>query len=334
MDMRNTLKTLCESYGPTGNEGAVAGIIRDMLKDVADEMKIDTMGNLIVLKKGQGKGKLMVAAHMDEIGLMVTHIEDDGYLRIDAVGGVRPQTTAFRQIRFENGVIGVVGYENTEVKSFAELTMNKLFVDIGAANREEAQEKVKIGDIAHFTGEYVDMGRRASSKAMDDRAGCAVLVELLKSLECPAMDVVGVFTVQEEVGLRGAKTAAWSVDPDVGVALDVTLASDHPGAVKLAMKLGKGPCVKIKDASVICTPSVVAWLEQAADDAKVAYQREVLTAGGTDTAAIQMTGAGIPAGCISFATRYVHSQGEVVEISDLEDSVRLLAQAANMGYNA
>jgi endoglucanase len=269
---------------------------------------------------------------MDEIGLIVTYVEEDGFLRIDAVGGVRPQTTAFRQIRFASGVMGVVGYETGKVKSFADLTMARLFVDIGASTREEALAKVAIGDIAHFTSEYIDMGKRACSKAMDNRAGCAVLVEMLKGLDHPAMDVVGVFTVQEEVGLRGAKTAAWSVNPDVGVALDVTVAADYPGAATASMKLGAGPCVKIKDASVVCTPSVVAWLEGAAAASGVKWQWEVLTAGGTDTAAIQLTGAGIPAGCISIAERYVHSQGEVVEITDLEDAVRLMIQAAQTGY--
>ena len=334
MDMRNTLKALCQSYGPTGNEGSVARVIREMVAPVADEITTDAMGNLIVVKKGRGQGRLMMAAHMDEIGLMVTYVEEDGFLRIDAVGGVRPQSTAFRQIRFENGVAGVVGYESAKVKNFAELTFPRMFVDIGASSREEALQKVAIGDIAHFTSEYIDMGRRACSKSMDNRAGCAVLVEMLKGLEDAAMDVVGVFTVQEEVGLRGAKTAAWSVNPDVGVALDVTSAADHPGAPTAAMKLGGGPCVKIKDASVICTPSVVAWLEQAARDAQVPWQREVLTAGGTDTVAMQMTGAGIPAGCISLATRYIHSQGEVLEISDLEQAALLLIQAAKTGYNS
>jgi len=334
MDMRNMLKTLCQAYGPTGNEGSVAQVIREMVAPVADEIVTDAMGNLIVTKKGQGQGKLMLAAHMDEIGVMVTYIEDDGYLRIDAVGGVRPQSAAFRQIRFENGVVGVVGYETTKVKSYAELTMARLFVDIGASTREEAEKMVSVGDIAQFTSEYVDMGKRACSKAMDDRAGCAVVIDMLHRLNNPAMDVVAVFTVQEEVGLRGAKTAAWSVNPDVGVALDVTSAADYPGAPTAAMKLGNGPCVKVKDASVICTPSVVRWLEQAGRDAQVPWQREVLTAGGTDTAAIQSTGAGIPAGCISLATRYIHSQGEVVEIADLENAAILLAQAAQTGYNS
>jgi len=329
--IKDTLRALCTTYGPTGNEGTIANLIRSMVADVADEIKTDALGNLIVIKKGQKEGTVMFSAHMDEIGLMITYIEEDGFLRCTPVGGVNPVNARYRQVRFENGTVGILGSEPAKP---AELTMDKLYIDIGCATREEARKKVEIGDICAFTGEYLDMGDRVSTKSLDNRAGCAVVVEALRALPTDAMTVAAVFSTQEEVGLRGAKTAAWSVNPDVGIALDVTPAGDTPKADKLAMTLGKGPCIKIKDASVICAPSVVKWLEDAAKEGGIVCQREVLPYGGTDTAAIQLTGSGIPAGCISIATRYVHSQAETAQFSDMELAVQLLVQAAKMGYNS
>ncbi len=327
MAINTTLKKLCTTYGPTGNEQKIADVIREMVEPYADEIRQDTMGNLIVLKKGNPGGKkIMLAAHMDEIGLIVTHIEDDGFLRVAPVGGVSPQSSMFSRVEFESGLTGVIGREVKDVK-IQDLKIDNLFVDIGVSTKKQAERKVQIGDIAKFTAPYVKMGKRVSSPAMDDRSGCAVLIELLSKLEGNSLDVYCVFTVQEEVGLRGATTAAFGIRPDLGIALDVTLAGDTPESIRMPIELGKGPAIKIKDRSLICNPKVVKLLTAAAEKAGIKTQREVLLFGGTDSGAIQMTGDGVPAGVISIPCRYVHSQAETIDLGDLEDSVKLLEAA-------
>ncbi len=327
MSINNTLKKLCSAYGPTGNEQKVADVIREMIEPFADEIQQDTMGNLIALKKGSVEGKkIMLAAHMDEIGLIVTHIDDNGFLRVAPMGGVNPQRSMFHRVVFENGAVGVVGHETKDLK-IQDMKTDHLFVDIGAKTKRQAQNKVQIGDIAKFSAPYVRMGRCASSPAMDNRAGCAVLVDLISKIKGNALDIYFVFTSQEEVGLRGAKTAAFGIQPDLGVAIDVTPVGDTPESVRLSVDLGKGPAIKIKDHSLICNPKVVKLLIAAAKKAGVKTQREVLTYGGTDSGAIQTTGDGVPAGVVSIPCRYVHSQSETVDLGDIEDAVKLLEAA-------
>ena len=327
MSINNTLKKLCSAYGPTGREEQIADVIRKMIEPFADDIRHDTMGNLIALKKGTiGGKKIMLAAHMDEIGLIVTHIDDGGFLRAASVGGVNPQRSMFRRVVFENGTVGVIGHQTKDLK-IQDMTLDHLFVDIGAKTKSQAQKKVQVGDIAKFSAPYVRMGRCASSPAMDNRAGCAVLVDLLSKIKDNALDLYFVFTSQEEVGLRGAKTAAFGIRPDLGIALDVTPAGDTPDSVRLSVELGHGPAIKIKDNSLICNPKVVKLLIAAADKAGIKSQREVLTVGGTDGGAIQTTGDGVPAGVISIPCRYVHSQAETVDLGDIEDAVKLLEAA-------
>lgn len=327
MSINSTLKKLCTAYGPTGNEQKVSDLIRGMIEPYADEIRQDTMGNLIALKKGRSSDKkIMLAAHMDEIGLMVTHIDDKGFLRVAPVGGVSPQRSMFHRILFENGTVGVIGHETKDLK-IQDMKMDNLFVDIGAKTKRQAQKKVQIGDIAKFSAPYIRMSRCASSPAMDNRAGCAVLVDLISKLKESAFDLYFVFTTQEEVGLRGAKTAAFGIKPDLGVALDVTPAGDTPESIRFSVDIGKGPAIKIKDRSLICNPKVVKLLTAAAKKAEIKTQREVLTFGGTDSGAIQTTGEGVPAGVVSIPCRYVHSQSETVDLGDVEDAVKLLQAA-------
>ncbi len=327
MSINSILKKLCTTYGPTGNEQQVSDVIREMVEPYADEIKQDTMGNLIVLKKGSPGGKkVMLAAHMDEIGLIVTHIDDNGFLRVAPVGGVSPYNSIHSRVEFESGLVGVVGRETKDVK-IQELKIDNLFVDIGVSTKKQAERKVQIGDIAKFTAPYVKMGKRVSSPAMDDRCGCAVLIDLISKIEGSALDIYFVFTVQEEVGLRGATTAAFGIRPDLGIALDVTATGDTPECMRMAIDLGKGPAIKIKDRSLISNPKVVKLLTSAAEKAKIKTQREVLLYGGTDSGAIQMTGDGVPAGVISIPCRYVHSQAETIDLGDLEGAVKLLEAA-------
>lgn len=327
--MRETLKKLLVAYGATGREDKVREIIREMVMPFVDTVEEDAMGNLICTRKGEG-ARVMLAAHMDHIGFVVLDIDEKGFLRVQNVGGIRRNYSLNRHVVFENGVHGVVSYE---VDGFNETdrSLSQIFIDIGAKDRAEAQAKVAIGDVAVYVSDVFELGEvLMAAPAMDNRVGCAVLVEALKLLsnDCPN-EVVAVFTVQEEVGLRGARAAAYTVNPDIGIALDVTLSGDTPKGYKFPMTLGKGPCVKILDSSVICNPRVVALMEDAAERAGIAYQREVLSGGGTDAGAMQQVRGGVPCGVISIACRYVHSACETISVSDAVKSAELLAAILN-----
>ncbi len=321
--MRETLKKLLNVYGASGRENAVREVIREMVAPYVDTIEEDALGNLICIRHGEG-ARVMLAAHMDQIGFMVLDIDKNGFLRVTNVGGISRAVSLRRHVVFENGVHGVIGYETQDFKP-EENDMSALFIDIGARSREEAEARVSLGDVAVYVPDAFELGADLmASPAMDNRIGCAVLVETLKKLkDCPN-DVYAVFTVQEEVGLRGAGPAAYRVNPDVGIALDVTPAGDTPKGSKLPMAVGKGPCVKILDSAVICNPKVVRLLEDAAQKANITAQREVLTAGGTDAGSIQKARSGVPCGAISIACRYVHSACEVISVSDAENAAELL----------
>lgn len=324
MDVKSTLKAVCEAFGPTGHETRVAAVIEDMIKPYVDEIRYDALGNLIAIKHGTGK-RIMLAAHMDQIGFVVTSADENGFLRIHQLGGIARNVTLGRRVVFENGVEGVIYFEQTSEGGAYDVDMSRMFIDIGASTREEALSRVSIGDAATYAPGVVDMGARMASPAMDNRAGCAVLIELLRDVET-TNELACVFTTQEEVGLRGARAAAFELKPDVGVALDVTPTRDMPKAVRHSVVLGEGPTIKIMDSSLICNPQVVADMRAAAERAGVKYQPEVLTAGGTDGAAMQLTHGGVPAGVISVPCRYVHTPVETVQISDVEGAVLLLRE--------
>ncbi len=325
--MKDTLKTLSTAYGPTGNEYNVAEIIKGMIAPYVDEMKMDAMGNLIATKKGLGGGrKIMLAAHMDHIGFVVTDIDEKGFARVHNVGGIRKANSLYRRVVFENGLSGILAAEDRD-HNVADRDMTKLFIDLGAFSKEEAEAMVKPGDFAVYAPEFVELANDlVAGTAMDDRAGCAILVEMLKRLGETKNEIVAVFTVQEEVGLRGAQAAAFDVAPDMGIALDVTLCGDTPKGPKIAVKMGQGIAVKILDNSLICHPGVVREMEEAAERAGAKYQREVLTAGGTDAGAIQRSRGGVPSGVLSIPCRYVHSANEVVSLQDMENGVKLLVE--------
>ena len=324
MDIKNTLRAVCEAFGPTGHETRVARVIEDMVKDYADEIRYDALGNLIATRRGKGQ-RIMLAAHMDQIGFVVTAVDENGFLRIHPLGGIARNVTLGRRVVFENGVEGVIYFEQTSEGGSFDVDMTRMLIDIGASTREEALARVQVGDAATYAPGVVDMGARMASPAMDNRAGCAVLIELLRDVDTEN-ELVCVFSTQEEVGLRGARAAAYDVNPDVGVALDVTPTRDTPKAVRHSVVLGEGPTVKIMDSSLICNPQVVKRMREAAERAGVSYQPEVLTAGGTDGAAMQLTRGGVPAGVISIPCRYVHTPVETVQISDVEGAVKLLRE--------
>ncbi|HEY8394305.1 MAG TPA: M42 family metallopeptidase [Thermaerobacter sp.] len=324
------LRRLTETYGPSGREDAVRALIEEEIRPFADEVRVDALGNLIARRAPRGAAgaagasrRVLVAAHMDEIGLIATHIDDNGFIRFDPVGGQDAKVLVGQRVRFENGVIGIIGHEKLE--DAKDLKLAKLFIDIGARSGAEARERVRVGDMAVFHRPLERAGDRLIAKAMDDRSGCAVVIEAMSRLESSPHEIFFVFTVQEEVGLRGARTAAYGVEPDVAVAVDITLAGDTPEpAHRVDVKLGKGPAIKIKDLSVISHPLVRDWMTRAAEGHGIPYQYEVLPIGGNDAGAMQVARAGVPSGTLSIPCRYAHTPVEMVDAGDLENAVRLL----------
>ncbi len=320
--MKELIKQLVETFGPSGHEGAVRALIEGILRQYVDELRVDAMGNLIVHKKGTGSGKrLMVAAHMDEIGLIVTYIDEKGYARFARIGGVSPLTLVGGRVRFANGVQGVISCEQWLQRQKLP-GWSELFIDVGATSADDVP--IRIGDVAAFERPFVDLGKRLVSKAMDDRISCAVLMQALMTVEAPANDIYAVFTAQEEVGVRGATVAAFGVEPDVGLAVDVTPAFDVPEFKKPAIHLGSGPAIKVMDSGLLAHPGVKDWMVRTAEGLGLSYQLEVLERGGTDAQAIQRSRAGVPAGCLSIPCRYVHSPSEMVDYGDVQGAVQLL----------
>lgn len=323
--MKQLLKTLTEAYGPSGYEDAVRKLILKEVKPLADEVRVDALGNLIVRKKAAAGAKdpkkIMLAAHMDEIGVIVSHVDKKGFVRFANIGGVFGRYTLGARIHFLNGVVGVIGYDRLE-NIEAAVPLNKMYIDVGATSKEDCP--LQVGDVGAFERTYFETGDRLVAKSMDDRSGVVALIETLRALKSTPNDVYFVFTTQEEVGTRGAGPAAYGINPDIGIAVDVTPTGDTPASLKMVMELGKGPCIKFRDVGMISDPRVVEWMIQTAEKTKLPYQREVLLVGGTDARAIQIAGAGVASGAVSIPVRYVHSASEMIDFNDLKNTVKLL----------
>ena len=322
------LRRLTETYGPSGREDAVRELIAAEIRPWADEVRVDALGNLIARRAprggtGPGGRRVLLAAHMDEIALIATHIDERGFIRFEPVGGHDPTVLLGQRVEFAGGTLGVIASEKLE--DARDLKLAKLFIDIGARSEAEARDKVRIGDMAVFHRPLERAGRRLVAKAMDDRSGCAVLIEAMARLQDSPHEIFFVFTVQEEVGLRGARTAAYGLEPDVAVAVDITFAADTPEPeYRIAVELGKGPAIKVKDSSLISHPLVRNWMAGVAERRGIPHQYEVLPFGGTDAGAMQLARSGVPAGTLSIPTRYGHTPAEMVDEEDLENAVRLL----------
>jgi endoglucanase len=323
--MKELIKRLVESYGPSGREEQVRELIVEMVSPHADKVRTDALGNVIALKRGTGSGQtIMVASHMDEIGVIVTWVDAKGYLRFAPTGGVSPVTLVGSRVRFANGTTGVIGWERwmRPDAGTRRPEMDELYIDVAATSREDAP--VGVGDAAVFVRPFEDLGSRLIAKAMDDRIACAVAIQALMEAGMTAHDVCYVFTVQEEVGTRGAMTAAYGIEPTLGLAIDVTLVGDTPKARPMAVSLGQGPAIKVMDSGMLAHAGVVRWMTATAEATGIPYQREVLLAGSTDARAIQMSRAGVPSGCLSIPCRYVHTPSEMVDFGDVQQSVALL----------
>ena len=320
----NTLKALCRLSGVSGAESPVAAFIQKEIAPYVDEVSTDALGNLIALKKGSAEHptKVMFSAHMDEIGFIVNYIDEKGFIRFAPIGGINLRAALYGHVVFENGVKGILV---PEADKAADAKFATCYVDIGAYNQKDAEKRVSIGDTFHLVGDITAIsGRVWAGRPLDDRAGCAILLEVAKTLPANVEnDIYFVFSSQEEVGCRGAKTAAFNIMPDFGFALDVTATGDVPGAHPMAVSQGKGAAIKVKDSSLFCNPALVAAMHKLAKEQKITHQTEVLTAGGTDASAIQLAGSGAYAGGISIPSRYIHSGVETVDRRDVEACVKL-----------
>ncbi len=323
--MKELLTRLTAAFGPAGREEEVRALLKQELTQMGSpDAVVDDLGNLIVTRGKDGDRKILVAAHMDQIGFMVTFIEENGFLRITPVGGIQAKSLPGMRLRFGGGTTGVIGQE--KLKAQKDLDFSKLYVDIGANDREEGEKQVQIGDTAVFDAPLVMEGDRYIAGAMDNRAGCAVLLETLRRLPADLpQSVCFVFTVQEEVGLRGAQAVSYRLNPNFGLAVDVTRTGDTPEPqFKTPVSLGRGPAIKIRDSSVICHPRVTALMRRVAEQKSIPHQFEVLEQGGTDAGAIHLSRAGVPTGAVSIPCRYIHTPGEMVDGADLENGVLLL----------
>lgn len=334
--MKELIKKVTEVCSPSGREDKIREMIIEEIKDYVDGYKVDRLGNLVAWKKGSSGKKLLLDAHMDEIGVVVSNIDDKGFLKIEMIGGVSPYILLGTRIRFETGVIGVVGVEGESGKELQEnmkgLSFDNIFVDIGATSREEAGKLAPVGTFGTYDATFYDAGKRLISKAMDDRIACAILIQVAKELKNPKDDIYLAFTVQEEVGLVGASVAGFDIMPDMAIAVDITGGPDTPKSYKrMGFELGKGPAIKIKDRASVSSSWVVKKLAEVAEKYKIPYQYEVLIFGGTNARGYQVTRSGIAAGTLSIPTRYGHTPHEMVDYDDVLNAVKLLKALCEEG---
>jgi len=325
--MKSLIQKLVETPGPSGYEAQIRSVVRAEIEAYADELQVDALGNLIA-RKGLGGAdgiKIMLAAHIDEIGVMVTQVDQNGFIRFTTLGGVRPYTCISGRVRFLKGASGVIYMEPLDDMTKVP-TIEQLYIDLGLSGNQDAP--VKTGDVGVFDRPFLDLGERLVAKSMDDRIGAAVLVETLRQIKDTPHQLYFVFSTQEEVGLRGATTAAFGIDPDLGLSVDVTGTGDTPrrSNVRMEVSLGKGPAIKVRDGGMLADRRVVDWMVAGAEKLGLPYQLEILEGGTTDARAMQLTRAGIPAGCLSIPCRYIHSPSEMVDYKDVQEAVQLLVE--------
>ncbi len=325
------LKALCLTPGPPGGEEPIRALVQSTLQGKVDSMQVDALGNLICFKKGRQPGKVMVAAHLDEISFIITHIDDQGFARIHPLGGFDPKTLTSQRViaHGKKDLLGVLGTKAIHLMSAEDRAkpakLGDYFIDFGLSGKE-VKEWLRVGDKVTRERDLVWIGNSVSTKSLDNRISVFVLVEALLNLGTPALDLYAVFSVQEEVGLRGATTATRHINPDFGFGLDTTIANDVPNAPEHEhiTQLGKGAAIKIMDSSVITDSRMVRFMEEVAARRQIITQGEILTAGGTDTGAIQRSGYGAIVGCISIPTRHIHSTVEMCHRDDIQQSIALL----------
>ena len=326
----NLLKKLTNEVALPGDEGAIRKIVRAEVEDIADEIKIDAMGNLLITKLGKGKNRLrvMLAAHMDEVGFMLVDDEKDGIFRFQTLGGLDPRQLVGKPVWVgREKIAGVIGAAPIHLVSLDErdgkIPLKSLKIDVGTG-----KPNVKVGDRATFATKFLRMGNSIRAKALDDRLGVAILIELLKNAP-ENIDLLAAFTVQEELGLRGAKIAAHTLNPDLALAVDSTPAYDmpmHDGSenIRYNTKLGEGPAIYTLDGRTLSDPRIIRWLSETGDAKKIPYQYRQPGAGGTDAGSIHLSRAGIPSGSVSVPGRYAHTAMGLCRIKDWENTLNLV----------
>ena len=331
------LKSICEAPGASGFEQRIRSLVLKELEGLVDEVSVDNMGNVIAVKRGNERKKVMIAAHMDEIGFIVNHIDDEGFLRFLPLGGFDPKTLSSQRVivHGRKDLIGVMGAKPIHLMKPEERTkqvpLTEYFIDLGMP-KEEVLKYVRVGDSVTRERELIEMGDCVNSKSLDNRVSVFILLEALRALKGKEVpyDIYAVFTVQEEVGIRGAISATHLIDPDFGFGLDVTIAFDVPGAQghEMVTKLGKGAGIKVMDGMTICDYRMVNYLKKLADDNDIPWQPELLPAGGTDTAGIQRYGKkGAITGAISIPLRHMHQTIEMAHKGDVVNCIELLYRA-------
>ena len=326
------LAEICEAAGAPGFEQRIREIVIREVTPLVDEVRLDNMGNVTAIKKGKESKKVMIGAHMDEIGFIVTHIDDNGFLRFHTLGGFDPKTlTAQRVIvHGKKDLVGVMGSKPIHVMTPEERTKSPkttdYFIDMGMP-KKEVEKFIQIGNPITRERKLIEMGNCINCKSIDNRVSVFILIEALRELKETPYDVYGVFTVQEEVGIRGANVSTQEIQPDFGFGLDTTIAYDVPGAAphEKITELGKGTAIKVMDSSTICDYRMVEYMKQIAKNNNIKHQLEILTGGGTDTAGIQrFTAGGSIAGAVSIPTRHIHQVIEMADKDDIRSSIDLL----------
>lgn len=333
------LRRLTQTPGIASREGRVRDVVSSELEPFVDSMTLDVLGNLIGIKTGSGGPRVAVAAHMDEIGFLVRHIDDSGFLRLQKIGGFDPRVLVAQRVavhtRAHGPLPGVLqpGSKPIHLQGTGdtkEIKLEDLFVDLGVS-AAEVNERVTVGDMVTMERDQIRIGNTVVSKALDDRLGVYVMIEAIKRVSGQAATVLAIATTQEEIGLRGATTSAFDAEADIAIALDVTIAADIPGnpADAVVTRLGDGTAIKLFDSSQLPDPRVVQHLIELAEANAIPFQREILPAGGTDAGAFQKTRGGVRTATISIPTRYVHTVNEMAHVADIEASVDLLAAFLN-----
>lgn len=310
------------AHGVSGDEEDIRALIKLSCLSQADDIQTDAMGNLIVHRRGDGP-KIMLAAHMDSVGCIVTHIEKGGFLRFAQAGGLDPASILQAPVRFRNGVTGLISVNDNQVGK--ELKLSHLFIDVGAKDADEVKELVSVGNTAAFATPFLKNGSKVISPYMDNRAGCAVLIETLNSLKDRNNDLYFVFTVQEELGMRGAGAACFAIEPDWAIAVDVTCPDDLPGPLhEGTTALLKGAAIKVMDHSVICSRQVIDQLKFLAVEREIPFQMDLMSCGGTDAGPMHTSRGGVLTGGVSIPCRYTHAPTELIDTTDFDACVHLL----------
>lgn len=317
------LKRLSESDGPSGSEERVRDLVRDEIKSLVDQVRVDAFGNLIAHRRGTGshRKKIMLAAHLDEPGVMVTFIDGRGFCRFGALGHVQPVTLPGTRVRFENGAVGVIGREGNRAAA-NEVDMDALFIDLGAP--ASGASTVRVGDSACLARDFAAVGDFLIGKALDGRAGCAVLIEMLRQLRKSPHDLFVAFTVQHQVGARGAGAAAYVIQPDAAFVIDTASANDTPGTSSRGIALGKGPAIKFQDQGALTSSSARQMLQDTARQARIPIQLDVRPRGDGDTMPIQASHQGVPTAALALPIRYHNTASEMIHRADGEEAVKLL----------